>query len=189
MTPTGVTELLRGVPCRWWIAGGWAIDLHVGRQTRDHGDIDVLILRDDQFAMQQALRGWDLHAADPPGALRPWQVGEVLPARVHDIWCRRSPTSPWSLQIMVDNSRDGMWTYRRDVRIQRPLSELDGAASNGDRRVLAPEVQLLQKSKAQRPKDDADFLAVHPLLDTQQREWLARSLRVVSPAHPWLAQL
>lgn len=22
---------LGGVPCRWWIAGGWAIDLHLGR--------------------------------------------------------------------------------------------------------------------------------------------------------------
>jgi Aminoglycoside-2''-adenylyltransferase len=31
----------------WWIAGGWAIDLFLGRQTREHEDLDVLILRRD----------------------------------------------------------------------------------------------------------------------------------------------
>jgi aminoglycoside-2''-adenylyltransferase len=186
MTPPEVAELLAGVPCRWWIAGGWAIDLHLGRQTRDHADMDVLILRDDQLVMQEALEDWDLNAADPPGTLRPWPNGEVLPARVHDTWCRRDPTSAWTLQIMIDDSTDGMWTYRRDARIQRPVREL---ASNSDRRVLAPEVQLLQKSKNPRPKDEADFLATHALLTGPQREWLAWALGLVSPAHPWLAML
>ncbi len=96
MAPVEVTELLRSAACPWWIAGGWAIDLHVGRQTRAHEDLDVLILRDDQSVMQQALYGWDLHAADPPGSLRGWRPGEVLSAQEHDIWCRRTPASPWS---------------------------------------------------------------------------------------------
>jgi len=29
----------------WWIAGGWAIDVYLGRQTREHADIDVSVLR------------------------------------------------------------------------------------------------------------------------------------------------
>ncbi|MGH2458803.1 MAG: nucleotidyltransferase domain-containing protein [Chloroflexota bacterium] len=72
----------------WWIAGGWAIDLFVGRTTRHHDDIDVQIQRADQLAVQATLATWDLNAADPPGTLRPWKPGEVLPAHVHDIWCR-----------------------------------------------------------------------------------------------------
>jgi hypothetical protein len=189
MSPVEVTELLGDVSFPWWIAGGWAIDLHLGRQTRQHEDIDVLVLRDDQLAVQQVLRGWDLHAADPPGQLRPWSLGETLPDQVHDIWCRRAHASPWSLQIMIDDAPQGMWTYRRDRRVRRPVSELDGPASNAHRRVLAPEVQLLQKSKAPRAKDEADFQAVVELLRPEQRAWLTRSLDLVSPGHHWLAHL
>ncbi len=126
ITPAGAADVLSGLQCPWWIAGGWAIDLHVGHQTRDHDDIDVLILREDQLALQRQLAGWDLHAADPPGVLRPWRPGEVLPAAVRDIWCRRTPTSMWCLQLMIDDAKAGVWTYRRDARVRRPVAELHG---------------------------------------------------------------
>jgi hypothetical protein len=32
----------------YWIAGGWAVDLHLGRQTRHHKDIEIAIDRVDQ---------------------------------------------------------------------------------------------------------------------------------------------
>jgi hypothetical protein len=35
------------MPCPWWIAGGFAIELAIGRPVRDHGDIDVLVLRQE----------------------------------------------------------------------------------------------------------------------------------------------
>jgi hypothetical protein len=189
LTPVEVTDLLCSARFPWWIAGGWAIDLHLGRQTRQHGDIDVLVLREDLAAMQRILEGWDLHAADPPGMLRRWGSGEVLPPSVHDIWCRRDPTAPWSLQVMVDDATDGTWTYRRDRRIERPVEELDGGACGGRPRVLAPEVQLLHKSASTRPKDEVDFRTVLERLGPTRRVWLARSLALTSPAHPWLARL
>jgi hypothetical protein len=135
-----VTELLGGVQVPWWIAGGWALDLHLGRCTRAHHDIDVLVLRQDLPRIRERLRGWGLHAADPPGVLRPWQVGETLPSSVHDIWCRPGPASPWVLQLMVDDTAAEEWVYRRDRRIRRAVSRLAGPASNGERLVLAPEV-------------------------------------------------
>ncbi len=189
MTPDEVIDLLGPATFPWWIAGGWAIDLHLGRQTRHHDDIDVLVLREDQLSLQRALPGWDLHAADPPGSLRPWRADEVLPAEVHDVWCRPTRDAPWSLQVMIDDAPNGVWTYRRDHRITRPVPELDGNARGGHPRVLAPEIQLLQKSKAPRPKDEADFALVETLLDHTQRSWLKRSLTLTSPTHPWLARL
>ncbi len=84
-----VAGLLSTAAVQWWIAGGWAIDLHLGRQTRPHGDIDVLGLRPDLHKIRSCIKGWDLHAADPPGILRPWRPGEVLPPRVHDVWGAR----------------------------------------------------------------------------------------------------
>ena len=186
-----VTGLLRGRDARWWIAGGWALDLHLGRQTRPHHDIDVLVLREDLPAVRQRLRGWDLHAADPPGAgmLRPWPEDEQLPAALHDIWCRPTPTSPWVLQLMVDDTDGADWLYRRDSRIRRPVAGLHGPASTAARRVLAPEVQLLYKSRALRSKDVEDFSTLVGGLEDDQRDWLRRSLSMVSPGHAWLDRL
>jgi Aminoglycoside-2''-adenylyltransferase len=48
--PREVAAFFAMLPIPWWIAGGWAIDLFLGRQTRRHEDIDVLILRQDCHA-------------------------------------------------------------------------------------------------------------------------------------------
>ncbi len=88
----------------WWVAGGWAIDMILGRQTREHGDLDLLVLRRDQACVREELLDWDVHAADPPGSLRPWPVGETLPPAVHDVWCRRTPRSAWAFQLMIDDT-------------------------------------------------------------------------------------
>ena len=186
-----VTDLLRGMDARWWIAGGWALDLHLGRQTRPHHDIDVLVLRGDLPGVRERLRSWDLHAADPPGAgrLRPWPGHEQLPAALHDIWCRETTTSPWALQLMVDDTDGADWLYRRDSRIRRPVAELHGPASTPGRPVLAPEVQLLYKSRTPRPKDVEDFSSLVRVLDDDQRDWLRRALSMAGSGHPWLDRL
>ena len=86
---------------QWWIAGGWAIDLFLKRQTRPHDDIDVLIRREDQLEVQKLLAGWDMWAADPPGTLKPWGKGEFLGKGIQDIWGRKTPKDPWQIQIML----------------------------------------------------------------------------------------
>lgn len=35
--PRAVPELLAGLTCPWWIAGGWALDLFMGRESRPQG--------------------------------------------------------------------------------------------------------------------------------------------------------
>src|SRR5215217_4371273 len=39
----------------YWFFGGWAVDLWVGRLTRPHDDIDVLVWRDDETRVHDAL--------------------------------------------------------------------------------------------------------------------------------------
>ena len=43
-----------------WFFGGWAVDLWVGRLTRPHDDIDVLVWRHDEARVHDALgtAGW-----------------------------------------------------------------------------------------------------------------------------------
>ena len=187
LLPQQAGTLFAALRCPWWIAGGWAIDLFAGRQTRDHEDCDVEVLRRDQTDVQRCLVGWDLHTA-ANGVLRPWPPGEWLGDEIHSIWCRPTPDAPWALQIMFAEAQGDDWVYRRLPTITRPLGEV-GLCTPDGLRFLAPEIQLLYKSKAPRPKDEADFAMVLPLLDTQRKGWLVHALTRSHPAHPWLHRL
>ena len=161
----------------------------VGRPVRDHADIDVLMLRRDQLAVQQALPGWQWQAADPPGSLRPWPPGERLPAGVHDIWCRPGPGESWRIQVMLDESSGRDWVSRRDERIRRPITSIGLVTVRGIP-YLAPEIQLFYKAENGRPKDETDFAAALPVLTKPQRQWLSGALSLVyGPGHPWRARL
>ena len=188
MSPETVTGLFGQLTNPWWIAGGYAIELLVGHALRSHGDIDVLLLRRDQQQVHQVLDGWDIQAADPPGTLRPWHAGERLPVGIHDIWCREHPDGPWRVQVMLDEADGDEWTSRRDARIHRPIASLGRLTADGTP-ILAPEVQLFYKAKRKLPKDEIDFAAALPLLDSEARRWLDQSLALTAPGHPWRAAL
>ena len=189
MTPEETAALFADLSCRWWVAGGWALDLHLGHQTRAHEDMDVVVLREDQLTVQQHLAGWTMMAADPPGTLRDWQSDEYLAKHVHDIWCRPSGSSEWTLQLMIVDPDGSDWVYRRATQIRRPLSTIGGEVSTGVMPVLAPEIQLLYKSHRPRPKDQRDFETTVEHLSTRQREWLRDALSITHPQHPWLGRL
>jgi hypothetical protein len=178
-----VAELFWDLKAQWWVAGGWALDAFVGRQTREHGDVDVGVLRRDQTAVQEHLAAWDLQAADPPGSLRQWHKGEILPENVHDIWCRTSKEAAWGVQLMLDEAEADEWLYRRMPSVRRSLESLvwrrDGVP------YLIPEVQLLYKGAQRSPKAEPDFYACLPHLEESQRSWLANALAIAHPGHPW----
>lgn len=195
LSPQDGGRLFSDCGARWWIGGGWAIDLLIGHQTRQHSDLDVLILRPEQHAVRAHLHDWDVHAADPPGSLRPWRIGEVLPSSVHDVWCRRDPSAPWSFQLMIDDVDGDEWLFRRDNRIRRPVATLSGRASLPGLPVLAADVQLLYKSgsprtkDAPREKDGADFVSALPHLAHEECSWLREVLLLTRPDHDWIGRL
>ena len=187
LPPRQVAELFAGLSVPWWISGGYAIEAFVGRSIRDHDDIDIGILRADHLRVREAFADWDFHAADPPGTLRPWPLGESLSQSVHDIWCRPTADAPWQMQLMLNEHDRHRWLFRREPAISRDMATLtflrDGIP------YLVPEVQLLFKSKSPRPKDELDFEAAEALLDQDRRRWLAHAIAKCSPRHPWLSRL
>ncbi|MDQ3542197.1 MAG: amino acid transporter [Chloroflexota bacterium] len=174
-------------PGRWWIAGGWAIDLFIGRQTREHADIGVLILRDDQRHLFNTLAGWEVHAAVMHKVLRLWSFGQPFPPHVHDIWCRPTADAPWALQVMLMDSRDDRWLFRRDSRIGGPIAAL-GQERDGVP-FLTPEIQLLFKSKNPRPRDESDLTTALPAMSADQIRSLLDALYLHDPDNPWIPEL
>ena len=183
LAPDDVRPVLAGLVAPWWVTGGWGVDLRLGRGSRPHEDLDVAVLRRDADDVRRHLAAWDVHLVHSQGVLRPWHVGEPVPARAHNAWCRRAPGEPWSLELLFEDATGDEWVYRRDARIRRPLREL------GDGNLLALDVTLLYKSARPRASDEADFTATRAVLDDAEREWLAAALRTAAPGHPWLARL
>jgi hypothetical protein len=54
-------------PAPWALCGGWAIDAWLGRQTREHGDVDVSVFLQDQRALFEHLRAGSCSPTMPCG--------------------------------------------------------------------------------------------------------------------------
>ena len=80
------------------------------------------------------------------------------------------------------------WICRRDERIRMPYDQVIERTADGIP-YGRPEIVLLFKAKAARPKDEADFHAVLARLDAERRRWLADALELVHPGHTWLERL
>lgn len=186
LTPAEVQALFAGAPFRWWLAGGWAIEL-AGGPPRTHGDTDVVVLLDDLPAIRAHLAGYHLWEAHD-GSLRPLLPGEDLREEREQLWVRRDAAQPWLADLLLTPSKDGRWLFKRDHRISLPLDEL-GATTGDGVSYLRPEVVLLHKARATRDKDDADFDAILPRLAAPARSWLDDALSIAHHEHPWRARL
>jgi hypothetical protein len=172
--------LMAAFPAPWWIVAGWAIELHVGSPVREHSDVDILVLRDDQAAIRAQLPGWDVQVAHD-GKLEAWREGHQLELPRSGLWARDDPEGPWRLQFLLAESEGDTWWYRRDPRIRLPLAAI-GLRSPAGIPYLRPELALLFKSRKPRERDEVDFEAVLPLLGPTERHRLTAWL---PPDHPW----
>ena len=50
-------DLLESLNIRYWVDGGWGVDILTGRQNRDHRDIDIDFDGDFEEILLHALRG------------------------------------------------------------------------------------------------------------------------------------
>jgi Aminoglycoside-2''-adenylyltransferase len=172
----------------WWVAGGWAIDLWLGRQTRDHVDLDLATLRTTQRVFWKRLAGWDLHLGTAPDVVEPWSSPGIVPAPLHAVWCRRTPLEPWAFEILLNDSDGTNWLFRRNHNVRLPLSAIGRTSSDGIP-YLVPEIVLLYKAKNVRPNDEKDLETALPMLSGHRRSWLRAAIEVAHPGHAWIERL
>lgn len=185
-----VVSVFEGVSEQWWIAGGWAIDLFLGEQTREHEDVDVAILRNDERAFRRHLKSWQLWPGLGNDQLedKPIAANEKLPESREVLWCRPVVSSEWAFELLLNKTIGSEWVFKRSSTVRKPLQNLGSYTDDGVP-YLNPEVVLLFKAKNNRAKDQHDFERVVPKLNNEANAWLSNSLQIVHPGHPWLVDL
>jgi hypothetical protein len=171
----------------WWVAGGWAIEAFTG-VPRHHEDIDVSFWRRDVAALIRHVAGkYDVWAASD-GALSPMVDDQaVLPEGADQVWLREHSLAPWRVDCLLNPDRDGRWVNRREPDWDAPLEDITFVREGV--RYLNPEIALGYKAKGDRPKDRADLETALPLMNDEQRAWLAAFLDRVHPGHPWRSRV
>ena len=183
---SSVAEVMNEVGVWWAVAGGWAIDLWLGEQTREHHDVEVAVRRSDQAEVHAALGDHlETFCLDPPGSgWRPWNGMLVDPSAFQ--LQARSPAIEFD--IFTESADQNVWFFRRDDRVTLPLSGVTMRSESGIP-VIRPEIQLLYMAKAMDAKNVQDFDLARPRLDRHASSWLADALAITIPDHRWIVAL
>jgi hypothetical protein len=186
-------RVMRGYRHPWFISGGWAIDLFVGRVTREHEDIEVGAFFPHQEDLRKHLAGWEL-ARIRNDAWQSWADGDPIELPEFQIQARSARRAPRVFDIFLNPLDGSDWVSRRHPDLRRPAAEIaarTAARGHAPSNVpyLVPEVQLLYKAKYHRPKDDADFEAAVGTMTAAQRGWLRETLEAHHPGDPWIRSL
>ena len=171
----------------WYVAGGWALDLWHGRQTRTHDDLEFVVRPDQLETARTALRDLEFFVANT-GTLTHLPVGTPAPSDIWQFWGADLPARCWRVDMMVERGTKDLWVYKRDPGFTLPRT----AAVRRDRAgvpYLAPAIVLLFKAKNTRDKDRRDFQAALPHLAPSERSDLRGWLEALHPGHEWIAAL
>jgi lincosamide nucleotidyltransferase A/C/D/E len=137
----------------FWINCGWAVDATLGRQTRGHRDLDILIERRHETTFAEALRkrGFEpVHDDDE----RPWSyvLADTQGREVDFHVIEWLPTGGWAHGPEGGPAEELI-----------PAAALDGEGQIGDRRVRCPTPETLVRWHTGYSVGDRDWADVSAL--------------------------
>lgn len=182
-----VKTLMQEFSFPWFVVGGWAIDLFLDFESREHSDIEIGVFRCNQHDLREYLCGWAFTVirSGLPGH---WKKMEWLNLPAHELVATSSKYSLRKLEILLQEGDDENWIYRRNDQVKMSRSKTVITSIEGVP-FLCPELVLLYKSKELRDKDDFDFETVSPELNEERKSWLKNALNACYSSHDWLNSL
>jgi Aminoglycoside-2''-adenylyltransferase len=180
-TPDDVHARLRAADVPWCVAAGWAVDLFVGRQTREHGDLEVAVPRSGWSEVRSHLAELTFSVADD-GHL--WPLDQAHLDRSFQTW-GFDHRGIARVDVFREPHDGSTWICRRHEELRRPYADVIEVSADGIP-YLAPEIVLLFKAKRSSAKDEHDLRTALPLMDAARRSWLRSALQRLHPGHPWL---
>lgn len=154
-------SLLDAAGIEWWLFGGWAMDFHAGRVTRDHSDIEAFVWAQDAGRVRGVLvdAGFAAPAGTHPDEGQPFlKHGQVLgvffldragDGRVHI-------TGRWRDWRWPSGSFDG--SRRRIADIEAPAMSVAGLIE------MKANFEEQPNGAPRRAKDIADLVFLNELL-------------------------
>jgi hypothetical protein len=144
----------------WWLYGGWAMDAHAGRVTRDHSDIEVFVWASDARAVRSALGAagflWvpGLHPDEGDPYLKDGQeVSVTFLAR--DVQGRLITPGRWSDWPWIEGAFEGPRV--RLGQIDVPVTSIAGLLD------MKENFAKHLHGRPLRPKDEADIALLRAL--------------------------
>ena len=175
----------------------------MGAASREHEDVEICVLREDQALLHAhlAARGrwrfltpvnerWAELATDDKRLERP---SFMLQVQATPETRTTAPGLPPEFEFLMNDLADGEWVFPHDADLRLPLERVRVASALGVP-VVAPEVVLLLKApnrrRASHPnKDEHDSQRALPYMSAAQRGWLRAQLERLRPGDPWIPQL
>jgi hypothetical protein len=186
--PLSAATAMVGFARPWCIAGGWALDLWLGRQTRQHRRIKFAVLRDHQIELRDYCHGWRFQIVTLDNRLVAWKESnrQMLMLPVHTLCATDRAGRSFDIHLHESDGID--WIDRHDFGVRLNLSRWIIRSHQGVP-VLCPQIVLLLKSHAPTEQDELDFRSALEHLLEPQRTWLKLSLMRINPHHAWLETL
>ena len=185
--PEEAHRLLADVAAPWYVAAGWAIDLFLGAQRREHEDLEIAVPSDRFGEIVEALSGYEFFVVGKHIACPLVRAGELLET-YHQTWLLDRAAGVWRLDVFREPSDGDTWIARRHESIRLPYEQLIQRTKDGIPYAL-PETILLFKAKHTRPKDDGDLAAVAAAALARAAAVACGGAELAHPGHRWLAEL
>jgi hypothetical protein len=184
--PDEVTGLLDGVQVPWYVAAGWAIDLFLGGQRREHEDLEIAVPGTRFDELLPVLDAFEIYVITDQAEATPLAEARDRLMDTHQTWIREPATGKWRFDVFREPSDGDTWICRREPALRMPYSRLIERTADGIP-YGRPEVVLLFKARhAHQEKNRADLEAALPSLGGDRRAWLRDALERVHPGHEWL---
>ncbi|MFD2673079.1 nucleotidyltransferase domain-containing protein [Marinicrinis sediminis] len=179
-------EWMKNCDFPWWVAGGWSIDLFLNRKTREHQDVDVVVLRQDLSRVLRYFESWRIEVAIP-GEHRLVPVRAVQDVALPRFGLHLTQGSRF-LELLVTEMTGDQMLYRRNKEIRLSVDKFTYLSATKLRSVT-PEWQLLFKSKSPREQDHHDFEHALSALSMEQKNWLIHAIRSTDGESEWMNRI
>lgn len=142
-SPATLAHLLDGIAARWFVVGGWALDLFQGRQTRDHEDLEVATPMWDFDPIRERLSHYEFFVAGREGF---WPVEGAGAAyfEYQQTMVRDPSSGKWLCDVMRIPDDGKNWYCSLDHNIHLPYADVIAHTRDGIP-YLRPEMVLLYK--------------------------------------------
>lgn len=185
-SPHELRRRLREATLPWYIAGGWALDVWHGTQTRPHEDLEFVVLRQDADHFRAILHDLDFFTVKD-GTVEYLPPSADLPGDVWQLWGADRRQGCWRVDMMMEPGTPDLWIYKRDRTLRMARSDAVHVSQAGIP-YLAPTIVLLFKAKSCREKDRKDFDLCRKRLSRRETEQLIVWLKTFHAGHDWIEE-